>query len=257
MAFRKTEAITLFRRDYSETSQVIIFYTADYGKILVLARGNKRPKHSQLEPIDLLAHSEIVFLDKTPKGLHLLTEYTLKDGFPGLRERLERIYQGIYLAEFLDELTEAGDSNRGLFNLTLETLKRLQNSSNGLEPLFYFESLALKYLGFIPRLITDLSESGFRCGLCNNRIGDKPNLRFSSRHGGVLCDRCSPGNETIAVTPGILRIIMWCAGESRFNEAEPRLKVSLKMQQELRGFLDYYIASIVGRELNTAKWLTK
>ncbi|MFA5793741.1 MAG: DNA repair protein RecO [Candidatus Brocadiia bacterium] len=264
MAFRKTEAICLFRTDYSETSQIVTFYTADYGKITVLARGNKRPKHNKLEPVDLLAHSEIVFIDKTPKGLHLLTEYTLKNEFPRLRNRLERLYKGLYLAEFLNELTPPGDSNQVLFNLALKTISKIHDlpddkATDRWEAIFYFEANSLKQLGFIPRLVPNGFEKDFQCGLCDNRIGEKRILKFSSRYGGILCDNCSLAHETVKVTPGILKTVLWYAGivqdETDNYQNRNNLKVPHKMIYGLRSFLNYYIASITGKELKMNRWL--
>ncbi|MFH1227828.1 MAG: DNA repair protein RecO [Planctomycetota bacterium] len=264
MVFRKTEAICLFRTDYSETSQIVTFYTADCGKVTALSRGNKRPKHHQLEPVDLLTHSEIVFIDKTPKGLHLLTEYTVKNEFPRLRNRLERLYQGLYLAEFLNELTPPGDPNQALFNLALGTINKIQdapdNKSGSIwEAIFYFEANSLKQLGFMPRMIPGSLGKEFQCELCSNQIGEKKTLKFSSRYGGILCDDCGRAHETIGVTPGVLKTVLWYAGIDRDTADNCRnlnnLKVSRTMLSGMREFLNYYIASIIGKKLRLTKWL--
>ena len=42
MDFCKTPAITLRRTDYKDSSQIITFYTRDFGKIQALAKGLKR-----------------------------------------------------------------------------------------------------------------------------------------------------------------------------------------------------------------------
>jgi len=125
MTFRKTEAITISQNDYSETSQVLTFYTSDYGKLTVLARGIKRPKHRLLNPPDLFSHSEIIFINKSPQGMNLLTEITVKDDFPSLRINLARLRMAFYIARFLNELTEPEESNPELFNLVLRTVRQL------------------------------------------------------------------------------------------------------------------------------------
>ena len=42
MDFSKTDAITLRKTDYKNSSQIVIFYVRDYGKIQVLVKGVKR-----------------------------------------------------------------------------------------------------------------------------------------------------------------------------------------------------------------------
>src|SRR3989339_2273397 len=116
MTFRKTEAITISQKNYSETSQILTFYTRDYGKITVLARGIKRPKHRLLNPPDLFSYSEIIFINKSPQGMNLLTEITVRENFQSLRINLSRLRMAFYIARFLNELTEPEESSPELFN---------------------------------------------------------------------------------------------------------------------------------------------
>ncbi|OHB35740.1 MAG: hypothetical protein A2Y08_03670 [Planctomycetes bacterium GWA2_40_7] len=53
MDFCKTPAITLRRTDYKDPSQIITFYTRDYGKIQTLAKGLKRSVKGISGSIDL------------------------------------------------------------------------------------------------------------------------------------------------------------------------------------------------------------
>ena len=41
MDFSKTDAITLRKTDYKNSSQIVIFYVRDYGKIQVLVKRSK------------------------------------------------------------------------------------------------------------------------------------------------------------------------------------------------------------------------
>lgn len=174
MTFRKTEAITIYQKDYSESSQIITFYTSDYGKITVRARGIKRQKNRYLSPPDLFSHNEIVFLERSPEGVNLLTEIIIKDNFPSLRLSLERMRRAFYLAEFLDELTDPGEPNRELFDLSLKTIRRLSMAEPGQEEkaIFSFEAQALKYLGYMPNT--------FCCVICGKST-EPPDRRAGSR----------------------------------------------------------------------------
>ena len=47
--------------DYSETSQIVTFFTRETGKISAIAKGSKRPKSAFGGPIEILAYGNIVF----------------------------------------------------------------------------------------------------------------------------------------------------------------------------------------------------
>ncbi|MEW6026477.1 MAG: DNA repair protein RecO [Planctomycetota bacterium] len=258
MNFRKTGAITIGQRDYSDTSQILTFYTRDYGKITVLARGIKRPKHRLLNPPDLFSHSEIIFINKSPQGMNLLTEITVSDNFPSLRINLARLRMAFYVARFLDELTEPEEPNPELFNLALRTLKQLAgagssgagvkkarkiatNSCSETEKMiiFAFETQALKYLGYMP--------STFNCPVCKKAATRSRKVAFSFSNGSVLCPACRAmqlrKDDLIEVSAGVMKLVD-VLGNPFLPELE-RLKIAPSMQKELRGFINKYITYIV------------
>lgn len=268
MNFRKTEAITIGQRDYSETSQVLTFYTRDYGKLTALARGIKRPKHRLLNPPDLFSRSEIIFIKKSPLGMNLLTEITVRDNFPALRSELERLRLAFYVTRFLDQLTEPEESNPELFELALGTLQGLDaarvkpgklrkpgkisvNSCSDAEKMiiFAFEAQALKYLGYMPHPLS--------CPSCRKPVppahsGKGPaavmrrKVVFSFNSGSVLCQSCRgkafrPG-DVVEVSAGVMKLVdVLC---NPFLPDLERLKITGTMQKELRRFINRYILYI-------------
>jgi len=273
MAFRKTEAITIYQKDYSESSQVITFYTKDYGRITLLARGIQRQKKRYLNPPDLFSHNEIVFLDKSPQGMSLLTEITTKDNFPYLRLNLERLNRAFYIAEFLIELTEPAEPNRELFDLVLKTIRQLSSSlNNSIDKeevaIFSFEAQALKYLGYMPNT--------FCCVICG-KVTDNHKVAFSLYNGSFICSDCRNkqhnriaqftrpvsfrqkmtdqlhNDDLLEVSAGVMRL-MHILGNPFLPDLE-RLKITKPMQSELRNFIKKYIAYITGKEFNTTKLL--
>ena len=81
MGFCKTPAVTLKRSDYRDSSQIITFYTRDYGKIQALAKGLKRSVKGVSGGIDLLTYNNIVFIHREHSSLNILTEWVLQDNF--------------------------------------------------------------------------------------------------------------------------------------------------------------------------------
>jgi len=85
MDFSKTDAITLRRIDYKDSSQIVTLYTRDYGKIQTLAKGVKRSVKGISGGIDLLTYNQIVFIRRSRSSLNILTEWALRDNFHPLR----------------------------------------------------------------------------------------------------------------------------------------------------------------------------
>ncbi len=61
----KDVAICLRKTDFSETSQVVTFFTKDAGKLAALAKGAKRKKSSFDGPIEVFSYGQIVY-SQTP-----------------------------------------------------------------------------------------------------------------------------------------------------------------------------------------------
>ena len=90
MDFCKTPAITLRRTDYKDSSQIITFYTRDFGKIQALAKGLKRSVKGISGGIDLLTYNHIVFIQRRNSTLNILTEWALRDNFHLLRNNSKK-----------------------------------------------------------------------------------------------------------------------------------------------------------------------
>ena len=71
MDFCKTPAITLRRTDYKDSSQIITFYTRDFGKIQALAKGLKRSVKGISGGMDLLTYNQIVFIQRASSSLNI------------------------------------------------------------------------------------------------------------------------------------------------------------------------------------------
>src|SRR4029077_11322748 len=98
MAAEKAQALVLRTTDWSETSRIATFWTREFGKVRVLAKGGRRLKSNFESALDLLTVCRIVFLRKSSGGLDLLTEAQVVERFPLLRENLHALYAGYYVA---------------------------------------------------------------------------------------------------------------------------------------------------------------
>ena len=186
MATEKALALVIRGTDWSETSRITTLFTREFGKVRALAKGGRRV-HSQFEiAFDLLTVCHIVFIRKDHGGLDILTEARMEERFPILRNDLNALYAGYYVAELLTDGTQDYDPHPPLFEAALATLRELgEAGKSAADAVTAFELVWLKELGYSLRLDV--------CTGCGKAVpGGVPRVWFSPAAGGVVCTPCSP-----------------------------------------------------------------
>ncbi|OQZ02362.1 MAG: DNA repair protein RecO [Candidatus Brocadia sp. UTAMX2] len=242
-----TAAIALGRSDYSDSSQIVTFYTRDYGKIRVLAKGFKRSsgKHSS-RAIDLLSHYHIIFIKKELTSLHTLTEAVLQNNYPTLRSELDKYYRALYAAELMNEFTVENDPSEQLFDILTDTLAGISTDRDATVRSLVFEIKLLKILGYLPEWEC--------CVQCKNRIQQVSGVRFCAKEGGGVCSKCQTKfTHGIPVTPGAM-VIAGRLAEMNVRGLD-RVRLQLSICVEIEKMLRYYIASLLNKELNSWKYI--
>src|SRR2546423_13401264 len=125
MPSEKAHGLVIRTADWSETSRIATLWTRELGKVRVLAKGGRRLKSNFESALDLLTVCSIVLLRKSSGGLDLLTEAQVVERFPHLRQDLQALYAGYYVAELLADLTEDYDPHPILFDEALDALQTL------------------------------------------------------------------------------------------------------------------------------------
>ncbi len=220
-------AVVLKRLDYSETSQVIVFFTREHGKVRAIAKGVKRSTKTRFAVgIDLLEVGWLVIGRRHERSTSLanVVEWKQARSLSGLREKLSRLYAAQYAAEITSQLTEDWDPHAELYDGLVATLAGLSEGEETLRRTVIYQLGLLKAIGSIPRFD--------RCVLCG-RPNDLTN--FSSIEGGMICRHCEPGQvEKREISQATLRAIR--------GEPEPASYTGVF------GLLDYHIAHLMGRE---------
>ena len=247
MSIFKTDAITLGRTDYSDSSQIITFYTRDHGKIRTIAKGYKRlSRKCSSKAIDLLTHYQILFIKKEHTSLHTLTEAVLQNDYPILRNNLDNYYRVSCMAELVNEFTEENDPSKQLFDVFLDSLTGISRNTNAIIQLLTFETKMLKILGYLPELK--------RCVNCKNSIQQLPEVYFNAAEGGVLCKTCqSKFRNGINVPLGAILIAERLVDINL--QKLGRVKIQLPICIEIEKMLRYYITAILNKELNSWQYL--
>lgn len=240
MPLEDDDAVVLQRLDYSESSQVLVFFTRRHGKVRAIAKGVKRSTKKRFAVgIDLLELGHLVFSTRTarPTTLAILTEW--KPGRPlgGLRSRLDRLYAAQYAVETTAALTEDWDPHQRLYEVLVDVLSSLAAADEVSSHVARFQCALLREIGSWPYLQACVS-----CG-CTPEA-EQP-AWFSSNEGGLLCRDCEGSRiEKRQISPEVLAVL---GGEGACEGATPAV-VSL---------LDYHITHVMGRPPKVSRALTK
>jgi DNA repair protein RecO (recombination protein O) len=149
-------AFVLHRYDWSETSLIVELFTRAQGRVVVIAKGAKRPT-SQLRPVLLPFQAVNALLGKPPKDssneVHVLRSAEWAGGRPLLPA--SAMFSGFYLNELLMKLLARQDPHARLFDAYADTLEALATAAEGMEEavaLRAFDLVLLRELGWLPEL---------------------------------------------------------------------------------------------------------
>jgi DNA repair protein RecO (recombination protein O) len=236
------EFLVLRTIDFSETSQVLRLYTERSGKIGAIARGSKRLKGSFQGAFDLFALYDGIWIEKGDSKLDVIASATLLEDYPRVRQDLHALYGASYVAEFIDELTPEGQAQPELFDLAVETLRRLNGAMPAAHAVFLFETQALRMLGVFPRLLD--------CGQCRGKI-TQTEAFFSLRDGGAICIKCRPRD------PGFFTMSarVFYALSHLGSEGELALESIHPVRDDLRFLLDHYVRYVAERSFKSARFV--
>jgi len=152
-------AYVLHQHDWSESSLIVELFTRERGRVVVAAKGAKRPT-SNFRAVLLPFQPLHALLGRTPADeqgeVHTLRGAEWVGGRPLLGAAA--MFPGFYLNELLLKLLPRQDAHPVLFDAYADTLAALaQRAESGEEPavLRAFELLLLRELGWLPELSLD------------------------------------------------------------------------------------------------------
>ncbi len=230
MSLFKDAGVALRRFEYSETSQILVFFTREHGKQRLIAKGIKRGTRQRVAPgIDLLESGEVIWSrkDEAEATLGILTDWRQTDAFTPLRSKLARLYAGQYAAEIVHLLTEDGDPHAVAYDCLVEMLSALCAAEEALGHVVTFQAALLREVGLMP-------DFG-RCVRCDKVYPGRGDAYLSSGEGGLVCRNCEPTvvEKRRVAQPTIVGLTdgNWAA----------------EGQQGAFGVLDYHIECLIGR----------
>lgn len=159
-AIVQTEAVVLRSINYGETSQIVTLFTRERGKVTVMAKGARRTKSSFGSTLQPMAYTEVVFYYKPTRTLHMLRESNYVEPLHNIRKHLDTIGLGLRIVELVAALTQDEDAQPAVFDLTLNALRYVNDSTERAANVWLFVQLRLaSILGIAPAIQRDHVEA--------------------------------------------------------------------------------------------------
>lgn len=145
-------AYVLHTYDWSESSLILDVFTRAKGRLVVLAKGAKRP-YSQLRAVLLpLQPIHIVLTHKRSEDSEVHALRSAEWVRPGLVGHPQALLPGLYLNELLMKLLPRHDAHPRLFDVYASTLDALAQGQDTAAALRAFELFLLQEQGVLPEL---------------------------------------------------------------------------------------------------------
>jgi len=239
----QTQAITIKQIKLGEVDKILTIYTPEFGKLKAVAKGACRPGSKLGGNVEPLTYSLMMLA--RGRNLDIVTQSQTIDGFLVLKNNLWYTSCGLYVLELIDSFTVENNENPLLFDLLLDTLRRLCQADSSEIVLRYFELHFLHLLGYRPQL--------HRCVICNSPPLPTVNF-FSYSQGGILCSRCSEkeGEPRPLSVDALKTLRLW--QDCDYATAR-RVKVKPALSSQLRQVMQGYIKYLLQREVKSMAWL--
>ncbi len=195
-------AIILHSRKYSETSKILTVYSAEHGKLSLLAKGARSPKSKFGASLEALSHSSITVYKKQHRDLHLITKAETATPLRRIAEDYTRLTVGLAIAELTSVTQEPEEASSAVFELLRSALELLNNAQdNEYALLIAFQIRLADIMGFAPNFSV--------CFVTGVTVvpSDSSECLFSISDGGAMSPEISQFREGFVFEPATLAIL--------------------------------------------------
>ncbi len=232
----KTRAIVLRHAPHTESSRIIHWVTEDHGRLATLAKGAMRPRNDMLGQFDNLYTCELIYYGRDRDAVFITHSINALKSRSGFRVAWRATLAAQYLVELTARVMPQHEPAPEIFHLLEEALDELHDRGWHPPAVFHYELRLLELLGLHPKLD--------RCAGCNQPFAAGHRAHFSTRRGGMVCDRCpreadghDAGADILAILAHWQRGRDWSA--SRHARCSPG---QLAMIRLINGdFLQYHL----------------
>ena len=200
MPILKTNAIPLYFTNVSNTSRIVTWLTARHGKLSTIIKGDLRKNSLFRGQYDLFSTSELVFYDRTEKGIHIAKECSMLHPRPVFRTDWKACAAAGYISALFAKTTLRHGHEPGRFAFFEEMLSHAETYGHCAPFLVWFDLQFAEFMGQEIRLEDGgqrTEDSGQKSEIRGQRSGKNnrqssivnrqcPSLRFAADHGGLV-----------------------------------------------------------------------
>ncbi|MBN2378810.1 DNA repair protein RecO [candidate division WOR-3 bacterium] len=191
----RSEGLVLKSRPFRESSKIVAVLTKSSGRIEVLARGARKPGSRFGASLEIGTEAEFIYYERENKSLWTLSSADILNSHQALRENDKTLTLLARILRVLHYISHPGESNPGVYNLTLSVLNAMElGTLAGLYELYLWRITSLN--GYPPHL-----DEG--CLVC----GRKDPVYFSVKQGGLLCNQHAQGQEAVTLSREELSVL--------------------------------------------------
>jgi DNA repair protein RecO len=181
-------AILLRAHSYSETSQILRFYSREMGVVAVMAKGVRRGGGKGLGALSTLAEGMLTLYHRPSRELQTFKDFSLLKDRRNLARDPRRFAGASVLGELV--LQHAGsEGNPRLYSLLARGLDTMETVGEEelLTGLLLEMWTLIRELGYAPSI--------HRCVTCGRELEGEETGRLDFAEGGIRCSRCQTGTE--------------------------------------------------------------
>ncbi len=234
-----SEAYVITQTDYGEADRLYTIFSRRNGKIKAFAHGVRKSKSRKAGHLQSL--SLIYLMLAKGKTFWVITQADTLKTYTSIKNDLTKTANALYIFELINHFAPENEQIISLFQLTKETLDRIEQETDLFLVIKFFEFRLLKNTGYMPNLIT--------CVQCGEKILPQDQY-FSAEQGGVLCPNC--GLKGYAVRKISLPALRYLRFIQRSSYTElGKAKLTREIQQEMESLMLYYLTYITEKAFNT------
>ena len=239
-------AIVVRHTNYEEADRFITFLTPFQGRVSALAKGVRKlnsRKAGHLQPFTYVD----VQLSKGRGASWLVTQVSTIEAYPDILASLDKTVRTSCVLELADRFSLEGVENVQLFQLTLDTLRRIAVFEDIFPVQRYFDLQLLNVTGYRPQL--------FECVRCHKKIQPEDQYLHYGM-GGVLCPDCG------MITAGARKISMNSLKYFRYYQTRSFAQAAAagwpqNIRMESENLLTGYQSYLLERKTNSQQFLER
>ncbi len=176
----ESPAIIIKQTDFRESSKIITFFSRQYGKTAILAKGVKRGKSKYGGILGFGAILNVMFYYKENRSVQTFKQAEVKISTIKLQADFEKLSIAMALLELIDGATHENEPNPELYDFLESFLGWLNNAEVNAANIFPYLQLRIAEInGFGLQLMDDAVEADLYMNVTSGNLATQPDSGLS------------------------------------------------------------------------------